>query len=105
MEVLAHEWQRTVTYRRSRKKAAILRHQNEELRVSRADLAGKLLEQCKVIDELRATVAGYKQANHNQSLLIQELHARIAKLEADTNVADNDDTPHWVKIMRDKGSG
>lgn len=66
-------------------KAAILRHQNEELRASRAELAGKLLEQGKVIDELRATVAGYAQANHNQFVLIQELRDRITKLEVGNN--------------------
>lgn len=58
---------------------------NTELRSSRAELAGKLLEQGKVIDELRATVAGYAQANHNQFVLIQELRDRITKLEVGNN--------------------
>lgn len=56
-------------------------------------------------DELRATIAGYTWANHNQSVLIQELRDRIAKLEAGAGNADNDDTPHWVKMMSNKGSG
>lgn len=62
--------------------------QEKELRESRGELAGKLLEQCKTIDALRVDLGAWMAANQNQSIYLGELQNRIAILEVEKNGAE-----------------